>query len=125
MSRRGVMKPLKGKVKERPTQVFRPALNRLNLWASQQGHSGGLIVGELTHDQLRTRWDALRAETGLRCEFHQLRTFCATWLLEQGIDPIDVAVQLHGHTNPTVVMKYYAMIRQRQGARAAAQGGRR
>lgn len=110
MSRRGAVKPAKGKVKQRTVQVFRPALDRLNLWASHSQGAVGFIVGPLTHDQLRTRWDALRAETGLRCEFHQLRTFCATWLLEQGIDPIDVAVQLHGHTDPTVVLSYYAMI---------------
>jgi integrase len=40
-------------------------------------------------------------------DFHELRPFCATYLLERGLPPSDVAVQL-GHTdNGALVMSTY------------------
>ena len=101
-------KPLKGKVKERHVDVFRKARAQLDAWAAI-APEGELIV-PLTYNELYERWRELRDECGLACEFHQLRTFCASWMLEKGASPIDVAVQLHGHTDPTVVLSYYAMI---------------
>lgn len=108
LGRNGALKPIKGKVKERTADVFSHARGWLEA-AATRGEGNEFIVG-LTHGELRAQWDAAREATGLRCEFHQLRTFCASWLLELGASPIDVAVQLHGHTDPTVVLSYYAMI---------------
>jgi integrase len=108
LGRNGALKPIKGKVKERTADVFGKARGWLEA-AAASAPGNEFIVG-LTHSELREQWDAARSATGLRCEFHQLRTFCASWLLELGASPIDVAVQLHGHTDPTVVLSYYAMI---------------
>lgn len=108
LGRNGVPKPIKGKVKERTADVFNHARGWLDA-AAAKGQGNEFIVG-LTHSELRKQWDAARSATGLRCEFHQLRTFHASWLLELGASPLDVAVQLHGHTDPTVVLSYYAMI---------------
>lgn len=108
LGRNGALKPIKGKIKERTADVFRQARGWLDA-AATKGQGNEFIVG-LTHSELRDQWESARLATGLRCEFHQLRTFCASWLLELGASPIDVAVQLHGHTDPTVVLSYYAMI---------------
>lgn len=111
LARDGVtLKPIKGKVKAREVDVFAWARPYILAWTNQAAASEVFVVGPLDHSGLRRRWDALREVAGVRCEFHQLRTFCASWLLEQGASPIDVAVQLHGHTDPTVVLSYYAMI---------------
>lgn len=111
LSRNGeTLKPIKGKVQARQVDVFAAARPHILEWANCDEASERFIVGPLDHSQLRRRWEALREETGVTCEFHQLRTFCATWLLELGASPIDVAVQLHGHTDPTVVLAYYSMI---------------
>jgi integrase len=111
LSRDGVtLKPIKGKVVAREVDVFEWARPLILRWANEGAASDKFLVGPLDHSGLRTRWDQLRERTGVRAEFHQLRTFCASWLLEQGASPIDVAVQLHGHTDPSVVLSYYAMI---------------
>ena len=103
------VKPIKGKVKARNVDIFTKGRVTILGWANESPDDRW-VVGPLTYDQLAVRWRALRERCGLECEFHQLRTFHATWLLEQGASPLDVAVQLHGHTDPTVVLSYYAMI---------------
>lgn len=104
-----VVKPIKGKVKARNVDIFAKGRTTVIEWADGSDDER-YVVGPLTYDQLAVRWRALRERCGLRCEFHQLRTFHASWLLELGASPIDVAVQLHGHTDPSVVLSYYAMI---------------
>jgi integrase len=110
LGRLGDMKPLKGKVKAREVDIFAWARPYIEAWSTRQESDDRLVVGPLTYSELRAGWDDLRRRTGIGCEFHQLRTFCASWMLELGASPIDVAVQLHGHTDPTVVLSYYAMI---------------
>ena len=52
----------------------------------------------LTWDSLNGRWVKARRQAGLpeNFRFHDLRRFCATWLLDHGVSDLDVAVQL-GH----------------------------
>lgn len=109
------LKPIKGKVKARQVDVFRAARPHVERWADDDDSSELYVVGPLTHSELRSKWERLREACGLSCEFHQLRTFCATWLLELGASPLDVAIQLHGHTDPTVVLSYYAMVNKEKG----------
>lgn len=109
LGRGGILKPIKGKVKARDVDVFKRGRVTILEW-SNTSDDERFVVGPLTYDQMAHRWRAMRTRAGLACEFHQLRTFLASWLLEQGASPIDVAVQLHGHTDPTVVLSYYAMI---------------
>lgn len=111
LSRSGALKPIKGKIKERQVNIYRVARPYL----ARLGGGGNEFVVGATHSDLRQRWEALRETLELRCEFHQLRTFCAVWLLEKGVSPIDVAIQLHGHTDPQVVLGYYAMIDKSKG----------
>lgn len=63
-----------------------------------------------SHADLRRWWDRTRERAGVDIEFKALRSFCASRLLDAGAGPIDVAVQLHGHTNPKTVLRYYAMV---------------
>lgn len=39
-------------------------------------------------------WDEARKATGVKCRWHDLRHFCATWLLDRGATVDDVALQL-------------------------------
>lgn len=116
LGRRGVMKPLKGQSIEREVIVPPRVTDRLLGLPVRSGRLFRTEAGEaLTHSRLRTGWDLIREETGLPIEWHQLRTFCAVWLLERGADPFKVSLQLHGHTNPATVLKFYALVdRERQ-----------
>lgn len=107
--RGGALKPIKGKVKAREVDVFARGRTTVLEWGNTSDDEV-YVVGPLLYDEMAVRWRAVRKRCGLTCEFHQLRAFCATWLLEMGASPIDVAVQLHGHTDPTVVLSYYSMI---------------
>lgn len=50
----------------------------------------------------------LRDAVGLgSCRWHDLRHFHATWLLDRGCTAEDVAVQLFGHPDPTLVIRTY------------------
>lgn len=111
LSRDGeTLKPIKGKVLAREVDVFSVARPYVLGWANDPDASETFIVGPLDHGELRKRWDVLRGDTGLRCEFHQLRSACASWLLDAGASPIDVAIMLHGHSDPTTVLTYYAFV---------------
>lgn len=111
LGRNGKAKPLKkagADVVEREIVVPERVLKRL--WVRLGDPLAGRIF-PVSHRQHRTAWEeARRRAKRPHIEFHQLRTFCASWLLDEGASPIDVAVQLHGHTNPKTVLRYYAMI---------------
>ncbi len=57
---------------------------------------------------LHYTWNPVRMAAGRRAmDFYELRHFCATYLLERGLPPSDVAIQL-GHTdNGALVMSTY------------------
>ena len=61
-----------------------------------------------TRPTLAHTWHPVRALAGRpEMDFYELRHFCATYLLERGLSPSDVAVQL-GHTdNGALVMSTY------------------
>lgn len=40
-------------------------------------------------------------------DFHELRHFAASWMVDRGAQPVDLALQIHGHTNPDVVFGFY------------------
>jgi integrase len=103
-----VVKPIKGKVKARTVDIFKAGRDAARL--AERSSDSATSWGRSPTTCWPVRWRAMRERCGLTCEFHQLRTFHASWLLELGASPLDVAVQLHGHTDPTVVLSYYAMI---------------
>jgi integrase len=52
-------------------------------------------------------WQKVRAAAGVNCRWHDLRHFCATQLLELGLDHFAVSIQL-GHTDGgALVMERY------------------
>jgi integrase len=71
---------------------------------------GGLVFRNRQGNRLN-RWSLRRAllplveESGLT--FHQLRHFTASWMIDRGAAPVDVAIQLHGNTNPDTLARYY------------------
>jgi integrase len=53
-------------------------------------------------------WVRVREEAGLpECRFHDLRHFCATWLLDRGASDLDVAVQLGHRDGGELVRRRY------------------
>jgi integrase len=51
-------------------------------------------------------------------DFHELRHFAASWMVDRGMQPIDLAMQLHGSTNPSTVLEFYVKVsRERSFAR--------
>jgi integrase len=48
----------------------------------------------LSRDQLQTRWKAVRLAAGVWIRWHDLRHYCATWMLDAGATTEDVARQL-------------------------------
>jgi len=74
---------------------------------------GGLVFRSERGHALN-RWSIGRAFAPVKDEaglpditWHHLRHFCASWLIDRGVQPIDVAMQLHGRTDPDVVLRYY------------------
>lgn len=55
--------------------------------------------------QLRERWTQARAETGLRCRWHDLRHSCASWLVQAGV-PIYTVAEILGHSSVQVTKRY-------------------
>lgn len=55
--------------------------------------------------QLRERWAQARAETGLRCRWHDLRHSCASWLVQAGV-PIYTVAEILGHSSVQVTKRY-------------------
>jgi integrase len=48
----------------------------------------------LSRDQLQDRWKAVRVAAGVWIRWHDLRHYCATWMLDAGATTEDVARQL-------------------------------
>jgi integrase len=86
----------------------------------------------LTRHDVGKLWAGKTGKPGLRdrvglssCRWHDLRHFHATWLLDQGNSAEDVAVQLLGHPDPTLVSRTYghpSQERARQRLRAKVAG---
>lgn len=55
----------------------------------------------------REQWIKVREEAGLDLRWHSLRHFCATQLLEMGLDHFTVSIQLRHHDGGALVMKRY------------------
>jgi integrase len=112
LQRNGVLKRLtKGKEGRRDAHV--PMRGVLAVARGTQAHGclfGGGDGKPLDYWRLRRGWTAARDDAGVEFEWMQLRTFCASWLIDNGASPLDVALQLHGHTDPRVVLQYYAMV---------------
>lgn len=58
-----------------------------------------------THAQHRERWDKTREAAGFGGCFHELRHFCATWMLNRGVSLELVAHQL-GHSSVEITRRY-------------------
>lgn len=50
---------------------------------------------------------------GRRVTLHETRHFCASWMVDNGAQPIDLALQLHGKTDPDTVLRYYVHVQRR------------
>jgi integrase len=55
--------------------------------------------------QLREAWSRARAQTGIRCRWHDLRHTCASWLVQAGV-PIYTVAELLGHSSVQVTKRY-------------------
>ena len=55
--------------------------------------------------QLREAWALARAETGIRCRWHDLRHTCASWLVQAGV-PLHTVAEILGHTSTQVTKRY-------------------
>ncbi len=84
--------------------------------------------GQLCASSFLWVWNPVRALFGRpKMALHELRHFCATYLLELGLAPVDIAVQL-GHTDGgALVMSTYGHPSERaaRGRIAAAMNGHR
>lgn len=102
----------------RDAQVYGPAKAALLEVAPEVGQvwsrppSRG--PGRLGRHDVDLLWRGRRKRPGLRysvgldgCRWHDLRHFHATWLLDKGNTAEDVAVQLHGHADPGLVVRTY------------------
>lgn len=79
-----------------------------------QAHAVGGLVFRSRDRRPLNRWSIGRAFRPVKFEaglpditWHELRHFCASWMIDRGAQPIDVALQLHGRTDPDVVLRYY------------------
>jgi integrase len=55
--------------------------------------------------QLREAWALARAQTGIRCRWHDLRHTCASWLVQAGV-PLHTVAEILGHTSTQVTKRY-------------------
>jgi len=60
-----------------------------------------------SRDQRERMWKTVRIETGIWIRWHDLRHFAATWFLDHGATPEDVALQLGHDDNGEMVRKLY------------------
>lgn len=74
-------------------------------------HAHGGLVFRSERGRPLNRWSIRRALEPVKREsgftWHQLRHFSASWMIDRGAAPVDVAMQLHGNTNPDVTLRYY------------------
>lgn len=55
--------------------------------------------------QLREAWALARAQTGIRCRWHDLRHTCASWLVQADV-PLHTVAEILGHTSTAVTRRY-------------------
>jgi integrase len=67
----------------------------------------GRVFPRSTAD-IRKKWLAVIAEYGRHFRFHDLRSSAATWLIESGCRPEDVALMLWGHRDSRLLWSLYA-----------------
>lgn len=97
-ARNEITKP-KGKLKDRWAIVPLPAVSAIS---GLEGKERLWPISSRTHDK---QWTKLRRETRLtHLRWHDLRHFAASWFLDHGASPEDVAVQL-GHDDQGVLVR--------------------
>jgi integrase len=83
----------------------------VSLLSDALAHADGGLVFRGKRGQALNRWAIRRALEPVRADagftWHQLRHFTASWMIDRGAQPIDCAIQLHGSTQPDVVLRYY------------------
>lgn len=79
-------------------------LQRIPLHPRVRALAGRLPMG-IGDRQLRERWALARAETGIRCRWHDLRHTCASWLVQAGV-PIYTVAEILGHSSVQVTKRY-------------------
>lgn len=85
--------------KTRTVLLLGPAVDAMGRQLDRRPATGGTsnpLLWPQSAASLQRQWRDVRGD--FPHGFHSLRHFCATWLREQGVDPLDVAVQL-GHTD--------------------------
>lgn len=92
-ARSGVLKSPKTKRGVRRAMV--PERARAAVAEALEHHSGrNLFLWPESRETHRKAWSALRREVRIWFKWHNLRHYCATWLLNNGASVDDVAVQL-------------------------------
>lgn len=79
-------------------------LQRIPLHPRVRALAGRLPMG-IGDRQLREAWALARAETGIRCRWHDLRHTCASWLVQAGV-PIYTVAEILGHSSVQVTKRY-------------------
>jgi integrase len=86
----------------------REAVDRMPRLYDQQAVFVAPRGGRLWAPHFNWLWNPVRAAFGRpTMAFHELRHFCATYLLERGLSPADVAVQLGHRDGGALVMSTY------------------
>lgn len=89
---------------ERTVGIFGPAVGVV----TEQTEVGLLFTSRtgraLRRDMVSRAWGELCRSAGVSFEWHQLRHFCATWLLDHGASAEDVALQL-GHQDGGLLVR--------------------
>lgn len=79
-------------------------LQRIPLHPRVLALAGRLPMG-IGDRRLREAWALARAETGIRCRWHDLRHTCASWLVQAGV-PIYTVAEILGHSSVQVTKRY-------------------
>lgn len=79
-------------------------LQRVPLHPRVEALAASLPLG-IGDRQLREAWAKARAQTGIRCRWHDLRHTCASWLVQAGV-PIYTVAELLGHSSVQVTKRY-------------------
>lgn len=110
LSTDGRLKPLKGESRPRRVLVPPEALEAVSGLLSASGR-----VWCISRRSHRSAWDAARKQTGIDTDWHSLRHFAATRLVERGARERDVAYHL-GHSSDRHVRRLYARHVDEKGA---------
>lgn len=80
--------------------IARRGMLDVPMFRSQKGHPW-------TRNSMGRTFKAVAETAEVDCSWKMLRRFCASWMIDRGLAPVDVAIALHGNTNPRTLARYY------------------